>query len=109
MTDKTVTEYSAILTTAPNSEQAKRIIDTLLNAKFAACIQTIPIDSHYVWEGEVCNDKEILLVIKTTNALFNEVEQAICAQHEYDIPQIVQLPITEGFNPYLNWISQVTR
>lgn len=109
MVKQAITEYSAILTTAPNSDQAKRIIDALLSEKLAACIQTIPIESHYVWEGEVCNDNEILLVIKTTNALFREVEQSICEQHEYDIPQIVQLPITDGFNPYLSWISQVTR
>lgn len=99
---------SIVLTTVGSKSQANLIIESLLSQKFAACIQVLPIESHYVWEGKICNDQELLLVIKTTKALYKDVEEVICEKHEYDVPQIVLVPISDGFNPYLSWIEQVT-
>lgn len=101
-------EFCVVLTTVNSPEQENLIIRALLESSIAACIQTLPISSHYVWKGKVCSDKETLLVIKTQKKCYQALEQTICTHHEYDVPQIVQLEIKEGFNPYLTWIEQVT-
>ncbi|MGL6260823.1 divalent-cation tolerance protein CutA [Vibrio sp. WXL103] len=102
------TMFAMVLTTAePGKEQA--IIESLLENKLAACIQTLSINSHYVWQGKICHDDEVLLVIKTQRSLYTRVEQAIQQAHTYDVPQIVMLPFIEGFNPYLAWIEENTK
>ncbi|QIA65301.1 divalent cation tolerance protein CutA [Vibrio astriarenae] len=101
-------EYGMVLTTVePGDEQV--IIDSLLNQQLAGCIQVLPIDSHYVWQGKICNDKESLLVIKTRLCLYPKVEQEIQRVHPYDVPQIVMVPFVEGFNPYLTWLGEQTQ
>ena len=101
-------QYCITLTTANNEANAQEIIDSVLSKKLAACIQTMPIQSHYVWKDEICCDKEILLVMKTTRACYAELEQVIVESHEYETPQVVQVPFVEGFNPYLSWIEENT-
>ncbi|WP_342609877.1 divalent-cation tolerance protein CutA [Vibrio tritonius] len=102
-------DFCIVLTTTNKQENAQLMIQSLLEQKLAACIQTMPISSHYVWQGEVCRDDEVLLVIKTQLECYSDVEQTVAALHDYDVPQIVQVPITEGFHPYLAWIKQNTQ
>lgn len=102
------TMFAMVLTTVePGKEQG--IIETLLDNKLAACIQTLPMNSHYVWQDKICHDDEVLLVIKTQRSLYTRVEQAIQQAHAYDVPQIVMLPFVNGFNPYLAWIEENTK
>jgi len=97
--------FSMVLTTV-NSQQVKQnIINHLLEKRLAACIQVMPIESHYVWQEKICQDSEQLLIIKTESCRYPEIESAISELHDYDVPQIVQVPINNGFNPYLSWIS----
>ncbi|MDN2483249.1 divalent-cation tolerance protein CutA [Vibrio astriarenae] len=101
-------EYGMVLTTVtPGDEQV--IIDNLLTQQLAGCIQVLAIDSHYVWQDEICNDKESLLIIKTRLALYDKVEAAILQQHNYDVPQIVMVPFVDGLNPYLVWLDAQTQ
>jgi len=102
-------QFCITLTTTNNAANTKQIIDAVLNKGLAACIQTMPIQSHYVWKGEVCCDDEILLIMKTKKACYAELEQVIVEHHDYETPQVVQVPFTEGFNPYLSWIEENTR
>ncbi|MCG9788675.1 divalent-cation tolerance protein CutA [Vibrio barjaei] len=95
-----------VLTTVSNEQQANDLIRVLLERRLAACIQTQNIGSHYVWEGKVCHDEEVLLIIKSTNEAYSRLERTIIANHEYEVPQIVALPIEAGFRPYLNWLKQ---
>ncbi|MCF7483531.1 divalent-cation tolerance protein CutA [Vibrio sp. J1-1] len=101
-------DYCIVLSTTANEQNRDQIIKGLLEAKLAACIQTMPIESHYVWEGEICNDTEWLLVIKTRRELYELVEEKIENLHEYEVAQIVQVPIVDGFNPYLEWLREST-
>ncbi|MCK6263887.1 divalent-cation tolerance protein CutA [Vibrio sp. ZSDE26] len=94
-----------VLTTVPNDKQAKLIIQNLFDSRLAACIQSMPIESHYVWEGELCCSKEILLIIKTNQSCYPDIEGKITDLHEYDVPQIVQVPFSDGLSPYLEWIK----
>ncbi|KJY83935.1 cytochrome C biogenesis protein [Vibrio galatheae] len=102
-------QFCMVLSTTNSRENAKQIIDSVLGQQLAACIQTMPIESHYVWQNEICADQEILMIMKTTNACYTELEQTIKAHHDYDVPQIIQVPFAEGFNPYLSWIEENTR
>ncbi|MGF1696493.1 divalent-cation tolerance protein CutA [Vibrio kyushuensis] len=94
-----------VLTTTPNLESANSIIQQLFSSQLAACIQTMPIQSHYLWDGELCSSEEVLLIIKTRKSCYSRLENEISRLHEYDVPQIVQVPFTDGLNPYLEWIN----
>lgn len=64
-------DYCMVLSTTSNEKNRDQIIKGLLDAQLAACIQTMPIESHYVWKGEICTDNEWLLVIKTVENFMN--------------------------------------
>ncbi len=101
-------QFCIVLTTTNDEQIKQQLINSLLSNHLAACVQTMPINSHYVWCGEVCHDEEALLIIKTQVSLYAEVSETIVNYHNYDVPQIVQVPIVDGFNPYLAWIEANT-
>jgi len=99
--------YATILTTVKSKEVGECIITTLLEKKLVACIQEQEIKSHYIWEGKVAQEKETLLMMKTKEANFDAIEACIEELHEYDVPELVMLPITKGSAKYLNWMDEV--
>ncbi|MCW5201389.1 MAG: divalent-cation tolerance protein CutA [Candidatus Electrothrix communis] len=99
-------KYCLIITTYADEDNGKKIIDTLLTERLAACVQVMPIQSYYHWQGEIANDAEKLLLIKTKSALYTKVEKAIIAHHAYELPEVIQLPISAGFSGYLNWLDK---
>ncbi len=101
--------FCMVLTTTNNPQTTKRLIDAILTQKLAACVQCSSIDSHYLWQGKVCNDKETLLVIKTTDANYAELERLIINLHDYETPQVIKVPFSEGAFAYLQWINQTTQ
>ena len=68
-------------------------------------MQQLDIKSHYRWEGEVRCDPEILLLVKTSKAAADAAMQTIRRLHDYDVPEIVALPIIGGLPEYLGWIA----
>ena len=104
-----MTEYSIVLTTTNTEDNLNKIIENLLNHKLAACLQYYPIKSAYVWDNEIQKDDEFILIIKTKESLFKEVEERIKEVHSYDEPEIISLPISSGSSGYLDWISEVTK
>lgn len=103
------TDCCVVLTTTNDKANADQIIRGLLERQLAACIQVLPIESHYLWEGRYCQDQELLLVIKTQVACYRDVESVIQQLHIYQVPQIIQLPISQGFEPYLAWLKSNTQ
>jgi periplasmic divalent cation tolerance protein len=101
--------FCVVLTTTDSEEHAERIVDAVLEAKLAACLQLIPIRSCYVWEGKIARDNEILIQIKAKSADYDDLAACIRGAHTYDVPEIVRLDITAGEKPYLDWIASVTR
>lgn len=95
-----------VLTTAGSGRNAKAIANRLLAERLAACVNILEgIQSIYRWKGEVCDEKEYLLIIKTRIDIFDKLAIAISDEHEYDCPEIIALPIVEGWEAYLNWID----
>jgi periplasmic divalent cation tolerance protein len=101
-------DYGALLTTTPSREEAHRIAKLLIDEKLAACVQLLPIESFYAWQGKTQNEAEILLLVKTRRALFEPAIARIKAVHSYSVPEIVAMPFTAGFAGYLDWIDSVT-
>lgn len=101
MTDKVV-----IMVTASSLRECRKIARHLVEGKLAACVNiTQPIQSVYRWEGKVTGDKEYLMVIKSTRELFAEIKTEISKLHSYQTPEIICLPIIDGSQDYLQWLS----
>lgn len=100
--------YCIILTTCPNNEEAEALALKILEEKLAACVQLSAITSFYHWKGKTCQEPEIRLLIKTEESLYKNLEEFILRNHSYEIPQIVQIPITNGSDAYLGWIYENT-
>jgi periplasmic divalent cation tolerance protein len=101
-------EIRVIFSTAPPDKSgilARMLVDT----KMVACVNIVPVQSCYRWNGEFCYEPEHLLILKTTLGKVNDVIATIKAHHPYEIPEIIALPVTEGHLPYLEWVYQETR
>ena len=97
------------ITTCSNKKQAEVLARSILEKELAACVQLSDISSLYHWDGKLCNDQEVRLLIKTRTDLYDQLEKHITANHEYDIPEIIILPIEKGSSAYLNWIAENTK
>lgn len=103
-------EAVVIFCTVPNKSEAKKISKVILESKLAACVSVIDkVDSHFSWNGEVCNESECLLIIKTKKELFGELEAIIKDLHSYNVPEIIGLPVIVGSEDYLGWIEHETK
>ena len=96
-----------VLVTAPDVKTARKLARAALAARLVACANLIPkIESHYWWQGKIERSAEVLVLFKTTTARLSALEKAIIANHPYDTPEIVVLPISRGHKRYLNWVEQ---
>jgi periplasmic divalent cation tolerance protein len=103
-------EFVVILVTVPDGEVADRIAHTLVTERLAACVNIVPgVRSVYAWEGEICNEGELLCLLKTRRSLFPVVRDRVLALHPYQIPEIIALPLSEGHAEYLAWLRDSTR
>jgi periplasmic divalent cation tolerance protein len=102
-------KYCVIQTTFGKKSDAKKLAKILLEGKLTACAQISMIESFYFWKEKLTNNKEFLLELKTTEDLYKEIEKIILENHPYDLPQIIFLPIKNGFKSYFNWINDSTK
>ncbi len=95
-----------VLTTTPNIEEAESLARKIVEAKLAACVQVLSaMKSFYFWEGEIQKDAEHLLLIKTLEEKFDELEKFIRANHSYELPEIVAISAEKVSQSYLGWLS----
>jgi periplasmic divalent cation tolerance protein len=100
-------EAIVVLMTAANGEEATRLADMLVGAHLAACVQILPeIESVYRWQGRIERQAETLLLAKTSEAKFPELEREVRALHSYETPEIVAIPMTSVSHPYLQWLTE---
>ena len=97
-----------IQTTCASKTEAKNIAKTLIDEKLAACIQLSEIESIYSWNDEFCCDNETLMNIKTRKENFEKIKSRIKELHSYDIPQIIQIDITNASKKYIKFIGENT-
>lgn len=95
--------------TCPDEATGERIAATLLDKRLAACINLLPgVRSYYRWEGRVENDREVLLLIKTTVACLDDLRAAISEHHPYDVPELIATRVEDGLPAYLDWVRKET-
>ncbi|MDY0180069.1 divalent-cation tolerance protein CutA [Aliarcobacter skirrowii] len=97
-----------VKTTCKDKKEAKNISKSLVKDKLAACVQMQKIKSIYFWNNKLCEDKEILLSIKTKKSLFSQVKDRILELHSYEVPQIIELEITNISENYKKFIEKNT-
>ena len=96
-----------VLVTAPQLDTARALAKAALNARRAACANLIPkIESHYWWQGKLESSAEVLILFKTTKAKLKALEKVIVANHPYDTPEFLVLPISAGNKRYLDWVIE---
>jgi len=91
--------------TCAKQEAAQVIARALVQERLAACVNLIPgVRSIYTWEGAVCDDDEVLCLVKTTVGRFAAMRDRVLRLHTYATPEIIGLPITHAHGPYLDWL-----
>ena len=105
-----MTKYIQVFTTIDNRESADAIARSVVEKKMAACVQiTGPITSTYRWEGEIETADEWLLIMKTRDVLYKDLEACIKEVHPYEVPEIIAVPVVDGSSSYLDWVKQQTQ
>ncbi len=93
--------------TCPDPDSARRLARALVDERLAACVNQLDgVGSTYRWEGRVTTDTETLLLIKTTTARLEAMQARLLQLHPYEVPELIAVPITQGFAPYLAWLRQ---
>jgi len=99
-----------IYSTIDNVQDAKKIAHTLVEEKLVACVNIIPnIESIYRWKGKIDEDKECILLAKTTEKHVKQTIRRIKELHTYELPDIIVLPIIGGLKDYLNYVIDETQ
>ena len=102
MTDKIV-----VLVTAGNVRECKRIARRLLEERLIACANIVPlVRSLYNWKGKIADEKECLMILKSSRELFPRLRAEVEKLHSYSVPEVIALPIIDGAPNYLNWIAE---
>ena len=102
-------QYRSIYITTKDEDEARKIGRTLVEEKLAACINIHPIESIYRWEGEIEEEGEVAMLVKTKAELADRVIERVKELHSYEVPCIVSFSIDKGNPDYLKWIEESTR
>lgn len=102
-------QFIVIFVTAANRVEAEQIGQFLVEKKLAACCNIVDsIYSIFHWEGKICQDNEVMLMLKTVKKNFDLIVTEVKKLHSYETPEIIALPIIAGSDDYLNWIRKET-
>jgi periplasmic divalent cation tolerance protein len=105
-----MTDAVLVYVTVPSAEVGALIARTLVEERLAACGNLVGgLRSIYRWQGEIHDEPELLLFLKTQRARFDEVKSRIGALHPYQVPSVVMIPIEQGLSEYLGWIRENVR
>jgi periplasmic divalent cation tolerance protein len=100
--------YILVFMTASSKGEAKKIVRSLLEEKLIACANMIDsVSSVFWWQENIKEEKEVLVIMKSHQELFNKVSTRIREVHSYDTPEILALSIVDGSSQYLEWMNKV--
>lgn len=98
-----------ILCTVPNEESARQIAQTLVEEHLAACVSIVPgLRSIYRWQGHICDDPELLLLIKTRQERFARILRRLQEIHPYEVPEVQALAVSESAPSFREWLLGAT-
>lgn len=105
-----LSEVCVVYITAGSEAEAQSLAQALVSERLAACVNRVgPMTSTYIWEGELQQDSEFLLIAKTRRSLVTALSERVKTLHSYSLPEVIALPIVAGLPAYLDWISQSTQ
>jgi periplasmic divalent cation tolerance protein len=98
---------NVILCTCPDEITAKQLALQLVKKKLAACVNIVSqVQSVFSWNNQIEETHEVLLIIKSAEKNYDEIEAFIQSQHPYEVPEIIALTVSKGSRQYLEWINQ---
>lgn len=101
-------EFFVGLSTTDSENEATEIARALVHEKLAACVNILPnLRSIYRWQDKICDEKEFLLIIKTSAKNLDKIKERIKTIHHYEVPELIFLPIKDGLPDYLSWIEKM--
>ena len=102
--------HIVIFITAANKKEARKIAGGLVKNKLAPCVNIVDkIESVFFWDGKINRAKEVLLMVKSRKDKFKKISDFVKANHSYQVPEIISLPITSGLAAYLRWMDDYIR
>jgi len=103
----TKNEIVMVFVTVPSLREASRISKAVLTSRLAACVNVIPgIQSMYQWKGKIVQEKEAMLVLKTTRLRYRKLEEKIKELHPYEAPEVIAIPLICGSSQYIEWVTR---
>jgi len=98
--------YVLCLVTIDDIEKAAEMAKILVAERLAACVNIIPgVRSFYLWKGQICDESELVLYIKTSLELYSALEARVQEIHPYEVPEIIAVRIENALPAYLAWID----
>ncbi len=98
-----------VLITTPKGE-GKKIARALVESRLAACVNVVPgLTSLYWWQGEIQEDQEELLIVKTRADVLDRLVAEVKRIHPYSVPEVIALPILGGNPDYMRWVDEEVR
>jgi periplasmic divalent cation tolerance protein len=105
-----MTDVILIVSTAPSEEKARELGTALVNEALIACANIVPqVRSIYSWQGKLCDEHEVVMLLKTRRELFEKVRARLVELHPYECPEVLQVPIEQGHVPYLAWVRSTAK
>ena len=103
------TDLVSLYTTVPDMETARTIAKHAVEARLAACANIVPgVQSIYHWQGEVVQDSEVILFLKTQGLHVEALMTLIAEHHPYTVPAMLVLPLEKVHGPYAQWLREET-
>jgi periplasmic divalent cation tolerance protein len=104
-----VTDGLLVITTLPNADAAAELAKNVVGERLAACANLIPaLRSIYKWQGKVQDENEVLVLFKTRQEHYENLKSRILELHPYEVPEVLAIPVEQGYAAYLDWLAAET-
>ena len=105
-----MTDALLVFTTLPSADKAAELAKLLVNERLVACANLLPaIRSIYRWQGELHDENEVLVLLKTRAEHLERLKLRILEVHPYEVPEVLAVPVESGYQPYLDWLAGETK
>jgi len=102
-------DLMVVVTSVGTEEQALDVAHALVRSRHAACVNIVPnIHSVYRWKGRVCDDGEMVLIIKTRATSFDAVRETIHKVNTYELPEVLAYKVDWASPGFAEWIEKMT-